>query len=387
MKNIAVFTGTRAEYGILSHLIGILSRSEQVNLSLWVGGTHLVESFGYTAKFIEQDGYTINETLDFYQGSESELEVVKSLAFATELAADCFSRNDIDILVLLGDRYEVLALAQTAMLFKVPIAHIHGGEITEGAVDNSIRHAVSKMAHLHFVAAETYRQRLIQMGETAENVINCGAPGLDVIDELDYLTSEQLSLKFNFNFAKPYFLVTYHPLTLNEQSSVEALKAMLASFSDFPDYRVVITYPNADTFSGDLLRELKSFAQNAQNVLLVSSMGQLGYLSAMKIASLVIGNSSSGIIEAPSLNVPTVNIGDRQKGRLMARSVFSCGDNQKAISNAIKEALSLSIHRTNDCFKNPYGQGNASEKIADALVKYQRPKNLYKVFNDLELSK
>lgn len=388
MNKIVVFTGTRAEYGLLYFLLKELAFAEKsgdIILQLWAGGSHLSQQYGYTIEHILADGFNVTEQLDFLQTSHSATGTAKSLAKATELAAIAFEKQQPDLLVLLGDRYEALALAQTAMLFQVPIAHIHGGEITTGAVDDVIRHAISKMSHIHFVAAEPYRQRLIQMGEQPSQVFNVGAPGLDYLHETTFLTRAELSSFFGFDFTKPYFLITYHPETLDKQDPVEQLTALLLALAYFPQHQLVITYPNSDTFSEALIQCLKEFQTQHSRVLLLTSMGQVRYLSAMKNADLVIGNSSSGIIEAPSFNVPTVNIGDRQKGRLASESVLHCAGNTEEIIDTIKQGLLIKKTAEPSFYRNPYGQGQASKQIAKHLVSYTVPAKLHKTFFDMDV--
>jgi len=384
MKKIAVFTGTRAEYGLLYLILKGLKSNSTIDLQLLVGGTHLLTDFGYTIKHIIDDGFTITEELDYLLASDSPVGISKSLARATIAAAEVFANNKPDLLVLLGDRFEALALAQAAMIAGVPIAHIHGGELTEAAMDDSIRHAITKMSHLHFTSTEVYRQRLLQLGEQPSTVFNVGAPGIDNIVKLPLLSKQHLSQKLNIDLSAAYFLVTYHPETLSHKSSIESLKSLLTSFEHYQDYKLIITYPNADMYGRSLIDALEFFAKtNKDRVFLYESIGQINYLSAMKYASLVIGNSSSGIIEAPSFHVPTVNIGDRQKGRLASESVINCSDDVVDIVAAIKWALSDSFKEQALTASNPYGEGDACPKIIDKLVNHEI-KTLNKPFYDIE---
>lgn len=381
MKKIAVFTGTRAEYGLLYWVLKGLQQSEQVDLQLLVGGTHLAHEFGHTIDNIENDGFVVTERLDFLLSSDSPQAISRSLALAVISAADCFTRLKPDLLVLLGDRYECLALAQCAMLANIPIAHIHGGEITEGAVDDVIRHAISKMSHLHFTATQAYKQRVIQLGEQPNRVFNFGAPGLDNIDKLALLSKSQLAEEIDFPQLDKFFLVTYHPETLSLQDAKNSLENLLAVLTDFEEYQLLITFPNADAQGRKLINRLKVFAQqHSTRVKLFGSMGQIKYLSAMKYASLVVGNSSSGIIEAPSLQVATVNIGDRQKGRVAANSVVHCDESSAAIAASIDAALQLNLENV----VNPYGGEGASDKIVDKLLEVELDTLLSKSFYDID---
>lgn len=382
MKKIAVFTGTRAEYGLLYWILKGLKQADNIELQLLVGGSHLSHEFGHTIDNIEKDGFDVSERLDFLLSSDSPQAISKSLALAVIAGADCLSRLKPDLLVLLGDRYECLALAQCAMLANIPIAHIHGGEITQGAVDDVIRHAISKMSHLHFTATLEYQQRVVQLGESPERVHNYGAPGLDNINKLPLLSKIQLSEEINLPHLKQFFLVTYHPVTLSNKDAKIALENLLTVLADYDNYQILITFPNADVNGRMLINLLTNFAeQYSERVKLFESMGQLNYLSAMKHASLVIGNSSSGIIEAPSFQVPTVNIGDRQKGRVAANSVFHCGESIEAIAESIEIALEQPFEH----IINPYGTGGASDKIVEKLLSIEFDSLLSKAFHDIDV--
>jgi UDP-hydrolysing UDP-N-acetyl-D-glucosamine 2-epimerase len=383
MKKIAVFTGTRAEYGLLYWILKALNEASSVDLQLLVGGSHLSHEFGHTIDNIEKDGFLVAERLDFLLSSDSPQGISKSLGLAVIAGADSLYRLKPDLLVLLGDRYECLALAQCAMLANVPIAHIHGGEITEGAVDDVIRHAISKMSHLHFTATKTYQKRVIQLGEHPSRVFNYGAPGLDNVDKLPLLSKKELADAIEFPHLDQFFLVTYHPVTLSQDDARIALDNLLTVLAEYTGFQVLITFPNADSQCRKLIDLLKNFAGTHSNsVKLFESMGQLNYLSAMKHASLVIGNSSSGIIEAPSFQVPTINIGDRQKGRVSASSVFHCGESIEAISESIIRAL----ERKPDNVVNPYGKGGASRKIVEKLLSVDMNSLLAKSFYDIDIN-
>jgi UDP-hydrolysing UDP-N-acetyl-D-glucosamine 2-epimerase len=359
-----------------------LKQADNIELQLLVGGSHLSHEFGHTIDNIEKDGFDVSERLDFLLSSDSPQAISKSLALAVIAGADCLSRLKPDLLVLLGDRYECLALAQCAMLANIPIAHIHGGEITQGAVDDVIRHAISKMSHLHFTATLEYQQRVVQLGESPERVHNYGAPGLDNINKLPLLSKIQLSEEINLPHLKQFFLVTYHPVTLSNKDAKIALENLLTVLADYDNYQILITFPNADVNGRMLINLLTNFAeQYSERVKLFESMGQLNYLSAMKHASLVIGNSSSGIIEAPSFQVPTVNIGDRQKGRVAANSVFHCGESIEAIAESIEIALEQPFEH----IINPYGTGGASDRIVEKLLSIEFDSLLSKAFHDIDV--
>lgn len=385
MRKIAVFTGTRAEYGLLFWIIKGLQQSPTVELQLYVGGTHLSPEFGYTVNQIEKDGFSITERLEFLLSSDTPVGITKSMGLALIGAAEMLERNKPDLLVLLGDRFEAMAIAQAAMVACIPVAHIHGGETTEGALDEAARHSISKMSHLHFTATNVYQKRVQQLGEKPECTFNFGAPGIDNILQLKLLEREELAAAINFSLDKPFFLVTYHPVTLLADGAVNSLANMLEVFDAFPDYQLVITYPNADTHGRKLIQILDDYKKlNNARVLLSHSLGQVRYLSAMKHCAAVIGNSSSGLIEAPTFNVGTVNIGSRQQGRVSGDTVIHCSDSKESITNAIQTAISPDFRSVCKKAKNPYGDGNSSKKILEVLVNYPLTGVIGKKFYDVQ---
>lgn len=385
MRKIAVFTGTRAEYGLLYWIIKGLAESEHCELQLFVGGTHLSPEFGKTIQQIEEDNFDVAEKLEFLLSSDSSVGIAKSMGLALISAADAFGRTTPDLLVVLGDRFEAMAVCQAAMVAQIPIAHIHGGETTEGLIDEAVRHSITKMSHLHFTATEQYKQRVIQLGEQPSSVFNYGAPGIDSIKKLDLLTIEEISKSLNFELSEcPYMVVTYHPVTLSKHGAVEGLNSLLQVLEKYIEFKFIITYPNADTHGRELITRLEKFKNKyPDRVLLVQSLGQVRYLSALKYSSLVIGNSSSGLIEAPAFKIPTVNIGDRQKGRLSGTTVIQCSDEKNSIDNAIKKALSMEFTKVCTTSVNPYGEGDASNKILDKLLSVNLDKLLNKTFFDI----
>ena len=385
MRKIAVFTGTRAEYGLMYWIMKGLSAEKSVDFQLFVGGMHLSREFGLTIDNIIRDGFRITEKFEFLLSSDSPVAVGKSMGLALISACEAFDRHRPDVLVILGDRYESLAVAQAAMIFRVPIAHIHGGEITEGLIDEAVRHSISKMAHLHFTSTESYRKRVIQLGEDPKRVFNVGAPGIDSINRLDLLDREQLSASLNFELDKPYFLITFHPVTLQEGGGAEELANLIAAIRHYPNYKVLFSYPNADTDNVGIIKILDAFyEENKERVFLFQSLGQLRYLSAMKHCEAVLGNSSSGLIEAPSFGKPTLNIGSRQKGRLSGASVFNCDSSLSSILDGLDSILSASFLRQANKKNNPYGIGGASEKIVSKLVSVSLEEIVQKEFYDLD---
>lgn len=385
-RKIAVFTGTRAEYGLLQPLLYQLKERESCELQLLVGGTHWSPQFGSTFQFIERDGFEITAKLDFLLSSDSPSGVAKSMALAMMTSADCLERLQPDLLVVLGDRYESLAVAQAAMLARLPIAHIHGGERTEGLIDEAIRHSLTKMAHLHFTTTEQYRRRVIQLGEQPENVFNFGAPGIDNIKSLKPVERRALSELLNIDITtRPFMMVTFHPVTLKETGGLDQLKALLFVLREFEDFQLVITYPNADTQCQDLIDELNSFkSEFPSRVALIQSVGQLNYLSLLNHCDVVVGNSSSGLIEAPSFGIPTVNIGERQAGRISGDTVIQCDSTTDEIRNALRSALCNDFKLKCKNAVNPYGEGNSASKMADVLCSASLSHLLKKVFYDFD---
>jgi len=382
MLNIAVFTGTRAEYGLLYWLLKDIQADPELQLKLLVSGTHLSPEFGNTYTQIEADGFDINEKVEMLLSSDTPIGVAKSMGLAVIGYSDALSRMSPDVLVILGDRFEALAVAQTAMILRIPVIHLHGGEITEGAYDDAIRHAITKLSFLHCTSTNEYQQRVIQLGESPERVRNVGAIGLDHLLRSKMMPLIELEKSLNFSLSKPFLLVTYHPVTLANEAPEASFNALLSSLDDFPNYQVILTYPNADDGGRRIIPILETYATNQpERVLAIPSLGQLRYLSAVKHAAAVIGNSSSGIIEVPSFDVPTVNIGARQRGRLAAKSVINCTPDQAAISKAITCALERSYTSIGDKIINPYGQGDASSQIISWLKTAKL--DLMKTFYDL----
>lgn len=368
-RKICIVTGSRAEYGLLYWLIREIAETPGLSVQLLVTGMHLSPEFGLTVRDIERDGIEIADRVEMLLSSDTPVGTAKSIGVGLLAFADAYARLAPDIIVVLGDRFEILAAVTAALPLRIPVAHIHGGEITEGAIDESIRHAITKLSHLHFVAAESYRQRVIQMGELPERVFLVGAPGLDHITRTTRLGRTQLEANLGITLGDTNFLVTYHPATLGGVVPVKAFGELLAAFAQFPHARIVFTRPNADAEGRALNVLIDAFVeQNVGRAWVFTSLGQLRYLSLMACADAVIGNSSSGLTEAPLLRVPTVNIGPRQDGRLKAPSVIDCGETAGEIAAAIERANG-SEHR-GVCARGEslYGYGDASGKIRDILA-------------------
>ncbi len=386
MRKIAVFTGTRAEYGLLSKLITGLAESPSVDLQLFVGGSHLSEKHGFTVREIEVAQHRITEYMDFLGESDSPEGIAQSMATALVMASDALRRHQPELLVVLGDRFEVMAICQAAMLACIPIAHLHGGEITEGLIDEAVRHAVTKMSHLHFVSTEVYRKRVIQLGEDPSRVFNVGAPGIDNILSLKVLSLKELSESLNFDLQGRVFLITYHPVTLEAGGAAGALENLLSALKKYKNIKFVITYPNADTHNQSLVNILQNFqSENSDNVLLSRSLGHVRYLSLLSYCEVVIGNSSSGLIEAPAFHKPVVNIGPRQDGRIRGPTVIDCGVTTQEISTAIDKALDHEFIKMCKKVENPYGSGGSSKKILNIIESFPLDDLIIKKFHDLEL--
>lgn len=367
-RKICVATGTRAEYGLLYWLMKEITADPELQLQTIVTGMHLAPEFGLTYRQIEADGFTIDAKVEMLLSSDTSVGIAKSMGLGVIGFADALNDLQPDILVVLGDRFEILAAAQAALVSRIPIAHIHGGETSEGAFDEGIRHAISKMAQWHFVAAEPYRKRVVQMGESPDRVFNFGAPGLDQLSNLVWLTRQELESALNIQLHAPLFLVTYHPVTLSGSNPEEPMTELLNALETFPDATVIFTYPNADTGGRVLIECIDRFvAEHSKTSRAFISLGQQRYLSLMREADVIVGNSSSGLTEAPALKKATVNIGDRQKGRLKAASVIDAPENSQDIIKAIQLAISDGFCRNLSDTVSLYGQGNVSKKIKTTL--------------------
>ncbi len=382
-RRICVATGSRAEYGLLRNVMHLLRDESRVDLSLLVTGMHLVPEFGMTVDEIVADGFLVSERVESQLASDTPSGMVKSMGLGVIGCTDSLVRLAPDVLVLLGDRYEIFAVAMAASFLGIPVAHISGGEVTEGAVDDWVRHAITKASWWHFVAAEPYRRRVIQLGESPERVFCVGDPGLDSVDRLVRLDRKTLEGHLGLKFAPRIFLVTYHPATLGDSDPETAFAALLEALDHFNDATVILTRPNADAGGRALALMADAWAErNAGRARSVVSLGQERYLSLMRHADAVIGNSSSGIVEAPALKVPTVNIGSRQDGRLRATSIIDCSETHEAIVAAIEAVLCQSFR---DCLPGTvsvYGDLGASERIAEHLLTLPLPDRLRKIFHD-----
>ena len=384
-RKICLITGSRAEYGHLRWLAREIADDPDLRLQWLVTGSHLMERFGLTYREIEEDGFVIDEKVEMALADDSAGAIARSLGEGAIGVSGALERLSPDIVVILGDRYEMLAAASAALVLGLPVAHLHGGEVTEGAFDDAIRHAITKMAHLHFVAAEPYRRRVIQLGEPPDRVHHVGAPGLDNIDNLDLLDLGSLEGLLGFRLGAGYFLVTYHPVTLQSGDPATPAREMLTALDAFPERKILFTGVNADPGHDAIGRAIAGYARaNPERALVRASLGTAVYLSAMKHAAGVIGNSSSGLVEAPALRVPTVNIGDRQKGRLRAPSVIDCTETAHSIRQAIERALEPSFPGVLEDAVCPYGSGGASARIKKLLKSTPLDDLTWKRFHDVD---
>lgn len=371
MKRIGIMTGTRAEYGLLKPLMQEINKDNDLELYLIVSGMHLSPEFGMTYKEIEEDGFQINAKVEMLLSSDSPAGISKSIGLGVIGFADEFQRADLDMLILLGDRYEALSAAISAMVMRIPIAHLHGGELTEGAIDEGIRHSITKMSYLHFTSTEQYRSRVIQLGENPERVFYVGALGVENIKKINLMTKEELEKSIHFEIDENTVVVTYHPVTLENNTVEEQFLNLLKVLDRNPKIRMIFTKANADT-NGRIVNELidKYAAQNSERACAFMSLGQKRYLSALKYCRIVIGNSSSGIIEAPSFGKPIINIGDRQKGRICADSVINCGYTQQEIQQAMETALTEEFENKARNCRNPYEKENTAANIISVIKDY-----------------
>ena len=379
-----MFTGTRAEFGLLSWVMRGIQDSPDLTLQIVGSGMHLSPEFGMTIQEIRDDGFKPDETVEILLSGDTPTAVCKSMGLALIGYGEAIQRLQPDIIVLLGDRFETFCMAATAQVCRVPVAHIYGGETTEGVVDEAFRHSITKMSHLHFASCEAYQQRIIQLGESPDCVFNVGALGVENIRRRPLMCCEELSKSIEFTLNCPYFLVTFHPVTLEESTAKAQIQELLAALTDFPGYKVIFTKANADTEGRLINRLIDDFIEaHTDRAVCFTSMGALRYLSAMKYANAVIGNSSSGIVEAPSFRIPTVNIGDRQKGRVQAESVINYSPEKNEIVKSIQIAISHDFIESIKEITNPYEKENTAENIKNVIMKSELGSILKKTFYDI----
>lgn len=385
MRTICVFTGSRSEYGLLKGLMAKIEKDSSLILKILVSGTHLSPEFGLTYREIEEDGFSIDERVITLVSADTATAICKSIGLGMISYCEALERLKPDILVILGDRFEALAAATAALTSKIPIAHIHGGESTIAAIDEAFRHAITKMSNIHFTSTEIYRHRVIQLGEDPSTVFNVGALGVENCKNLNLLSRVDIEKKIHHRLGRRNALITFHPETLGNNSPQNQFSQLLQALKQYNDLTSIFTKTNSDTEGRIINFMIDEYCRgNSENAIAVTSMGQLLYLSTMAEVDIVIGNSSSGIIEAPSLKTPTVNIGKRQQGRIKAKSVIDCDCEWKAIVSAIKKGLSIGKTCNESVYENPYELDETSAAIIRNLKSYNC-QNIQKTFFDIAI--
>lgn len=378
-RKICIITGTRAEYGLLRWVMQGIKDDSELTLQIIATGMHLSPEFSLTFRDIEYDGFVIDRKVEMLTSSDTPIGIAKSMGLGLIGFADALSDLNPDLIVVLGDRFEIFSAVSAALVARIPIAHIHGGESSEGLIDEAIRHSITKMSHLHFVAADKYKQRVIQLGEQPERVFLVGALGIDNIKKFNLLDREDLEVELTLKFGKRNLLITFHPVTLEGNSAEKQMQELLTALAELEDTKLIFTMPNADTEGRVLIKMIKQFVLEHDNAYAFSSLGQLRYLSCIAQVDAVVGNSSSGIIEVPIFKKGTINIGDRQRGRLQASSVINCEPTEKSITSALSTLYSSNFQMNLRNTTTPYDCGGASEKIV-RIIKSTKLEGLIKKF-------
>lgn len=385
-RKICVVSGSRADYGLLRWVMQEIKGDANLTLQVVVTGMHLSSTFGQTYKSIELDGFMIDRKVEILADDDTPTGIAKSISAGLVGFAEAFQELKPDIIVILGDRFETFAAASAALVTKIPVAHLHGGESTLGAYDEAFRHSITKMSHLHFVAAKEYRDRVIQLGESPENVFTVGGMGIDNIKRLQLLSRKELEASLDLKFDKKSLLITFHPATLEEETPENQLNELLSALSELMDTTLIFTLPNADSGGLVLIKMIEGFVRENNNAKAFASLGQLRYLSCIAQVDGVLGNSSSGLLEVPSFKKGTVNIGDRQLGRILASSVINCRPERESILRALKELYSAKFQEQIKKTDNPYGEGGASEKVVSILRSIPIANLVKKKFHDLQFN-
>lgn len=382
MRRICVVTGSRAEYGLLSGLMHAIKDDPELELQVIATNMHLSPEFGLTYRNIEEDGFSINKKVVMLLSSDTANATAKSVGLGFIGFADAFEDLKPDMIVVLGDRYEIISAVSTALFYKIPVAHLHGGEITEGAYDDCIRHSITKMSHLHFTSTEEYRNRVIQLGEDPQRVFNVGAPGIENIKKVHLMSKDELEATFDgFKLGDKFIVCTYHPVTLEDSTAAEQIQNLLSALDEYPDHKVIFTLPNSDTDGRIIIQFINDYvSKHADRAISYPSLGLKRYLSALKYAKAAVGNSSSGIIEVPSFGIPTLNIGDRQRGRLAADSVINCGTSKEEILSGLNKVLNTEYKE----ITNPYEGKNTTADILNVLKTYPLEGLIQKSFYNLK---
>ena len=382
MKKICFFTGSRSEYHLSKNLIKKFSSSKSFETQLIVSGSHLSKRFGNTISDIIADKIKPSTLIKTNEKFNSTQDISNAMSSILKKSGSYLKKKNPDLMILVGDRYETFCIGLACLIENIPVAHIHGGEVTEGSYDDNFRHALTKFSHFHFVSNIDFKKRVIQLGEQPKNVFVVGGLGVDNIKKTKLLNEKDIKDKFKLKDKN--FLVTYHPSTLDSKKTLSIFRNLLNVLSEYKDYKIIFTYPSSDTGNFELIRILNNFKKKNKNIQIVKSLGAVNYLSLLKNVNLVIGNSSSGIAEAPSFNTPTINIGDRQKGRLFAKSVISSDGQINNIKKSIKKGLSYNFLKSLKKNRNPYGNGGASDKIYKIIKKLNINKHTTKkIFFDI----
>ena len=388
MRKICFITGTRAEYGLLSRLMRMIKDSSETQLQIIATNMHLSPKYGNTYQEIEKDGFTIDRKIPIIDDNDKDSAVttVKSMAKALAGFADAYDELKPDMVVVLGDRYEILAAATAALIERIPIAHLYGGEITEGAYDDAIRHSVTKMSHLHFTSCEEYRHRVIQLGEQPDHVFNVGSIGVENIKMLPLMSKDEIEKEIGFAIDDHTILVTYHPVTLGNRTAKEDIDDFIAALDEKKDLRIIFTMPNSDTGGQAIVEAINAFVdKNHQRAKAFKSLGVLRYLSVMQQVAAVVGNSSSGLVEVPSFKIPTLNIGDRQKGRMAADSVFNCKTDKQSVLKGLDIVLSEEFRQKAAAIHNPYDKEGTAQAMFNVIRTYPLDSLNQKHFYDIKL--
>jgi GDP/UDP-N,N'-diacetylbacillosamine 2-epimerase (hydrolysing) len=381
---VCVMTGSRAEYGLLFPLLKAIGKDQRLKLQILVTGMHLSPQFGNTYKIIEQDGFSIDEKVEILLAGDSKTEIVKSMGLGLLGFSDSIRRLAPDWVVILGDRFEAFSFATAAYMQGIPIAHLHGGEVTEGANDDGLRHAITKLSFLHFTSTEIYKKRVIQLGEESARVYNVGALSIDNIKSLKLLNREELEKSLRIQLHEKFLLVTYHPVTLDSRPSEQLFKELLDALDCLEGFQIIFTLPNADAGNTSIIEMIYKFVKDHnERAKAFTTLGQVRYLSTLKYSYAVVGNSSSGIVEAPALGVPTINIGDRQLGRIMANSIVQALTSKESILDAIKKISNDEFRQSCKQINHPYGDGNTAEKIVGAICGHGKIDSVKKSFIDI----
>jgi GDP/UDP-N,N'-diacetylbacillosamine 2-epimerase (hydrolysing) len=384
-RKVCVITGTRADYGLLRWVMQGIKDDSDLTLQVIATGMHLSPEFGLTYREIEQDGFRIDLKIEMLTSSDTSVGIAKSMGLGLIGFADALNELKPDLVVVLGDRFEIFSAVSAALVARIPVAHLHGGETTEGAFDESLRHSITKMSHLHFVAAEDYRRRVIQLGEQPERVFLVGGLGVDNIKQLKLLNRAELEASLGFKLTQKNLLVTFHPVTLETATASDQMAELLIALAELKDTQLIFTLPNADTDSRVLIKMVEKFVEQHRNAHAYTSLGHLRYLSCIAQVDGIVGNSSSGLLEVPSFGKGTINIGDRQRGRLQATSVINSAPDRKNIAAAIKKLYSADFQVSLSEVRNPYGEGGASEKIVTTIKNYAMDGIAKKAFYDLPI--